>query len=194
MDADRLRTIPDRRTAADAFTLVEVMVVVALMAALATMIAPRLGSATGARQVREAARRLATTARYARDYALTRRCRCRLALAADGTGYALMRSGGEAGGEGDFIPLRRGPCRRESFEGGVRLGRLRVEPVRARQMQMETPHAITFDELGQADAAVVELTDGRCTYAVVVTAFTGKVRVVDRPVTEIPNDRVDLDG
>ena len=68
---------------ARAFTLVEMTVVMVLVAVLAGMTIPMLAGAAGSTRLKEQAHALLTAARYARDYAVTHRVDCRLAIDSD---------------------------------------------------------------------------------------------------------------
>ena len=177
----------------DGFTLVETIIVIVLVAVLATMAIPRLSGATGAGRLRESARRLAVTARYARDFAVTRRSNCRLVIDATEHRYALTFQSDPQHRPNEFLPMRTGIGKGERLTEPLRFEKVwiveRARPV----LTTSRTDCITFDAMGQADPAVVAITDGRCTYSMLVAPSSGKTRLVEGPVDELPNDRQDLD-
>jgi type II secretory pathway pseudopilin PulG len=176
-----------------AFTIVEVLVVVAMLTVLATMIVPRLGDAAASRRLRQSAGQLLATARYARDYASTHRASCRLMIDAKNNQYVLARQIDPERRPSEFEPVTDAPGRVERLLPPVQVARVWVEP-RPRFGGVPAPSdAITFDPMGQADAANVQLTDGRQTYSLLTSPSTGQVRLVEGAVNELPLDRQDLD-
>lgn len=189
--------MPTSRTGSPAagFTLVELVVVVAIVAVLAGMTVPRLASVT-AGQAREDAARLLASARLARDHAATRRTRTRLMLDAEQGPFAVACEGtGEQAGR--FVPLPGGLGRPVSLGKGVRFERWTISPrpdaAGEEAMEPSGPQSfVTFTPAGQADAAVVPLTDGRRTFSLLVSPG-GQTRLVAQAVDELPSDRIDLD-
>jgi len=168
------------------------MVVIAVIAVLAGMIVPRLhGSAEGAR-LQTAASRLLSAARYARAFATTRREPCRLLLDTDEHRYVLARVEQTTAAPARLAPMRMGIGKAEGLGKGIGFGRVRIRP-RDGDDGREPAHAIVFTPTGRADAAVVEVTDGRRTYSLLVAPHTGRVELVRGTVSELPDDRVDLD-
>ena len=175
-------------------TLVELLVVIVLMAVLATMALPRLAGASGAAQLRTAARQLLTTSRYARDYAVTHRTICRLVLDAKEGRYELLCQSDPQNTPDEFRPLRWGIGKAEGLSLPIRFEEIRIEP--RNRGDGRTPRKgryIQFDPGGQADAAVLMLTDGRQAYSLLVAPHTGRVWLEDGHARQLPNDRKDLD-
>ena len=191
----------DRRTARG-FTLIELIIVVSLIALLAGLAAPGVGSITGA-NARKAAGELAGAMRYLFDTAALRHATCRLALDLDGRAWWAecapaavgiardpeedpkeleRRFSGEKNAE-----LRRLLARTEfgSFKdrlvdkrelpGNAGFGKVHVEGRRAVEAGTVYVH---FFPGGQAQRAYVPVADGDNRYTVVVEPFTGRARVV----------------
>jgi type II secretion system protein H len=176
-----------------AFTIVEVLVVVAMLGVMATMIVPRLGGAAASRRLSQSARQLLATARYARDYASTHRAACRLFIDVKEQRYALLFQADPEHRPDEFGPITDSPGRTEHLISPVRFGRVWVQP-RPRFDGMPPPEdGVTFDPLGQTDAAIVQLTDGQQSYSLLTSPSTGQVRLVEGAVDELPLDRQDLD-
>lgn len=88
------------------FTLVELMIVVAVIAVMAAAVVPSVASLSGA-DARQAAGELAGSLRYLFDTAALRHATCRMVLDLDGRGYAAEcapRLVGVARGEGGRPP------------------------------------------------------------------------------------------
>ena len=175
------------------FTLVELIVVVAIVSVLAGMIAPRMYNLSGSARLRQSSRRFLATARYARDFAATRRCKCRLTIDTKEQGYTLTRQKDAEHDPNEFVPLEASLAKPQRLPDGLRFGSLRIEPALPRPQADANADYIDFDPTGRADAAVVEITDGQGVYSVLVTPYTGYARLVEGSAKELPNDRMDLD-
>jgi len=80
----------------------------------------------------------------------------------------------------------------EGLGTGIEFGRVRIRGLDPNADRKPT-NAILFRPTGRADAAVVEITDGRRTWSLLVAPHTGRVELVRGTVPELPDDRVDLD-
>jgi hypothetical protein len=76
---------------------------------------------------------------------------------------------------------------------GVRFSPPRIESARPVQAE-EADSVVQFEPSGQADAAVLEVTDGNVCYSVIVVPESGRAILVWGKVQELPNDRQDLDA
>ena len=170
-------------------TLIELSVVLVIVAVLAGMIVPRLGGAAGARQLRESARRMLITARYAREFAVTHRRVVRLVINADQRRFALECEKSPD----EFVPLPDGIGRAETLNRNVRFAEVRIEPRTGRLGPEKPENCITFEPDGQADVAVITITDGRRSYSLTVMPYTGRAKLVKGTVETFLVDRVDLD-
>jgi general secretion pathway protein H len=196
--------VAERRTARG-FTLVELLIVVAVVALLAGLAAPAVGTVTGA-NARKAAGELAGAMRFLFDSAALRHATCRLALDLDaGAWWAECAPGATAIGRGEederelerrfsdekSAELRRLLARSEFGRFEDRLVERRELPGRAgfgavhvegRRAQEEGTAYVYFFPGGQAQRAYVPLADGDNLYTVVLEPFTGRSRVVFGPV------------
>ena len=175
-----------------AFTIVELIVVIVVVAVLATMIVPRLYGAAGTSRLKTSASRLLSAARYARSFAAARRRPCRLVLDLSEQRYVLSRIDDAEDEPGRFHPLRTGIGKAERLGQGLRFGKVWIRNGAADRSDGPTSH-ITFRPTGRADAAIVEVTDGRRIYSLLVAPHTARVELVKGAVREPPDDRVDLD-
>ena len=175
------------------FTIVELIVVLIVVAVLAGMIAPRMLGARGPARLRQHTRSFLATARYARDFAVTRRRKCRLTIDAAKQTYILTQQSSAEHDPNEFVSLSANLGKTQRLPDGLRFGPLRVEPLPGRPKTDLRADYIDFDSTGRADSAVVQITDGTRVYSVVIAPHTARARLVEDAVTKLPNDRLDLD-
>jgi prepilin-type N-terminal cleavage/methylation domain-containing protein len=180
------------------WTLIELVVALALAGLLAALAAPPLLRAVSANRMRLAASEVATSMQLARAYAVRHSARVGLRFDTRGAGkvtWTLYRDGdGDGVLAGDIAagtdPMVReaqlqrlgaaarfgfppGPAPRDPGDPRRRLDRLE-DPIRFNRSDMAS-----FDPLGTATPGTVYLTDGReLLVAVRVTSRTGRVRVL----------------
>ncbi len=165
---------------------------IVIVSVLAAMIAPRLHTATGSAQLRSSASRLLVAAQYARSFAATHRCICQLLIDPAEGRYGLACQYDPEGRPDEFRPLRTGVGKAESLGPGLRFSKLWIKR-QGRDEAGEQVTCITFRPSGQADAAVVEISDGRRAVSMLLGPCTGQARLVEGIVEQLPNDRIDLD-
>ncbi len=184
------------------FTLIELLVVISVIALLAGLAAPAVGTLTGA-NAREAAGRLAGGMRYLFDTAALRHTSCRLAIDLDGDAWwaecapsATTVGRNEDESEADLE--RRFPgekaaelrkllaktdfgsfsdrlvAKKTTLPGNAKFGAVHVEGRRDAESGVAYVH---FFPGGQAQRAYVPVVDGNNVYTVVVEPFTGRARV-----------------
>ena len=172
------------------FTLAELIVVVSIIAVLATMTIPRMTAGTSSATLRAPTRDLLSMARYARDYAATRACECRLVIDA-AEGRFVLTAPADPNRPDEFRTLRTTVVKRRTLPDGVRFGRIRIRRTIEHE---EAGDVIAFRPDGRSDAAIVEITDGRRTCSLVVHPDSGRPKLVEDVVAEFRDERIDLDG
>jgi general secretion pathway protein H len=190
------------------FTLIELLVVVGLIAVLAGLAAPALGSISGA-DARRAAGQLAGGMRHMFDTAALRHQTCRIALDLDERAWSaecapgaatvardaerqedeedLARRFPEERDEGTRALLARTKfgafedrlVERRELPGRTAFGKVTVE---GRAGAESGKAYVYFFPGGRAQRAFVPVVDGKNLYTVVVEPFSGRARVVVGPV------------
>lgn len=191
----------DRARTDRGFTLIELLVVLSVIALLAGLAAPAVGSVTGA-NARKAANQLAGAIRFFYDTAALRHTTCRIALDLEGRAWwgecaqgaagiarrpeddeALARRlSGEKNAElrrllakTDFGIYKDPLVERRELPGHAAFAKVRVEGRR----EIETGTAyVHFFPGGQAQRAFIQIVDGNNRYTIVVEPFTGRAHVV----------------
>ena len=188
-----MRTSP---TGSRGFTLIEIIVVVVLISILATMTVLSMYSGASPAKLRGSAQRLLVAARFARDFATTHRCKSRLMIDPDKQQYAITFQPDPQHDPSKFVPLATTLGKVQSLSQGIRFVNLRIVPRQGRD-QLDPPRRetnyITFEPTGSADAAVLEVTNGKQSYSVLIVPHTGYAKLIEGTLRELPNDRLDLD-
>jgi general secretion pathway protein H len=192
--------------AAPGFTLVELMIVVAIVGLLGAMVVPAVESVSGA-DARKAAGELAGAMRYMFDTAALRHATCRLALDLDKRAWRAECAPGAATVAADparekedaarlaeRFPDEQDPevrrllarttfgrfedrlVKERALPGKTGFGPVHVEGRRG-AIEEGTAYVYFFPG-GQAQRAWVSVVDGSNRYTVVVEPFTGRARVV----------------
>ncbi|MBI5068514.1 MAG: prepilin-type N-terminal cleavage/methylation domain-containing protein [Deltaproteobacteria bacterium] len=196
------------RSAPRGYTLIELVIVVAVIGLLAAAALPTLNSVTGA-NARAAAGELAGAMRYLFETAALRRETCRLAIDIDGGSwwaectkdrYTVSAEKQAAGWReeedelADRFPDERDAERRRLLarakfgQFSDRLARKRTLPGAVRFSEVWTEHQrepfdkgmayVYFFPQGRTEEARVPVRDGDTVYSAVLQPFTGRARVV----------------
>jgi len=173
------------------FTLIEILMVVVVIAVAMGMFVPQFVRRISATKLREAGHHLFVMARYAHEFAVTRRCTCRLLIDPKRNRFGLVYQVDPEHRASEYVPMRRDGMRQTTLPQGVRFAEVLADSV-ANQDPKEI--VISFDPTGQATAAIIQLTDGHRTWSIVIEPNRGRVELVDQAINAFPHDRKDLDA
>jgi prepilin-type N-terminal cleavage/methylation domain-containing protein len=169
-----------------AFTLVEIIVVLLIMSVILTMTAVSLSGAMGGVAARESAGRLLVALRYARYYSAVHGCQCRVTFSRQKNSYDLSCRPDPEKDEFEAMP----GGHKDTLDGHVRFLAIMIQP---RASEAEDQDVITFEPTGECDGANIAIGDGRVVYTLIVSPYSGIVRLHKGVSSEIPSDREDLD-
>ncbi len=181
-------------TGSKGFTLIEMIVVMVIISVLATMIVPGMYSGRSSAKLRGSAQQLLVAARHARDFATTRRRKCRLMIDLEKQQYALAFQKDPQRNPSEFVPLQTGLGKVQGLGKGLHFGRVWIEPRKGHNEPPENINYITFEPNGQADAAVLEISNDKQTYTIMIAPYTGYAKLIEGTTDAMPNDRLDLDA
>ena len=173
-----------------AFTLLEILVVLAVIVVAAGVIVPRMGRSLGRQELCEAAARFAHTARTVRALAVARQRMCAIQIDLDRGYYNVAIRSNQSG-------LSRLQAVQASW---LKAGRWpeTVKIVGYRTPDGSTSHAgkkqLKFFPDGSSSGASFRLTCGKDEYAVVVHPHSGRVVYGDTKTTFFAPDQYDLGG
>lgn len=166
--------------------------VIVIIGVLGGMALPQLAGAWGSASLRASARDLLLAARYAHDYAVTRRVRCRLVLLPAEARYRIdAEAVDEQGAQAGFAPLTTPQGRARKLGDNVR-----IEPHSIDNDSDPSQLQITFEPTGEATAAVIGLTDaplGRTHWTLRIAPSTGRAELLEGRAVQWIDDREDLD-
>ena len=179
------------RPRVNGFTVVEVMVVVVIIGAMTALVVPRFSGRLGAAKLRQSAQHLLLAARYARQVSVTRRVECRLTINAKENAFAVMYEPKPISEPQVFAELRGHGVRKTELGGDIKFGSGLID---THEDESVPEGVIRFDPMGSATAAVIQLTNGEQVWSVVIEPTTGRAALVRGQVSELANDREDLDA
>lgn len=183
---------------AHAFTLIELIVVLAVIAVLSTVIVPSFSANRAKAQLRESAKQLWTTMRFAQQHATLHHTPCRLVLIEHpggnnnaGPGFRVEVASSDPDNADGYTTLRAGPIRSATFPAGVTFGRILIAGESA---TAAGTRVIRFTATGQTDAATIQVTDGQQTWSIAIDPNNGRCQLFDTALSTLPHTREDLDA
>jgi hypothetical protein len=117
-----------------------------------------------------------------------------LALNSD-TGEFVVEAELDAAQPGQFQPVQADLNRKQRLAHGIRFGTINIRPVLSGAVEPRgQAHAVTFEPLGTADAAVIEVTDGTRSWSLRIAPSTGRAELVKGLSRQWLEVRIDLDA
>jgi prepilin-type N-terminal cleavage/methylation domain-containing protein len=178
------------------FTLTELLLVVSIIVLLGGLGGGLYVGTYKKLLVEKTARQFLLTARYARIAAVEQQRPYELQLANDNKGFLLATTQiNTATGQSEKTLIKDLYCRPVTFEGEVQFESVQIIPLNGTTTisEGEPEQKITFWPSGGAEAAVVQIGDGKTHYTIAVVAATGKATLYDGPATEVRTASIDLD-
>ncbi len=179
-----------------AFTIVEVLIVVVLVALLASAGGGIYIGTYKNLLVKKAARDLMLAAKYARILAIEEQSQCSIQLDAQNNRFVVtIEKAGQNVGENDQVIVKNSYCRPVEFGGNVKFEMIQIKPVNPMDLlDMGKQNAIVFSPDGTSQTAVIQIGDGKNHMTVQVTAATGKVKLYASQASEVNTRTIDLDN
>ncbi len=185
-----------------AFTLVEIMVAIAVISIAASLGGGVYLGSYQRLQVEKAARQLYMTARYARLLALERQQSVHLGLDRRQGRFFLITRKEDRSGQSKENVIKDAVCRPVELSESIQL---EVVDIKTNVYTQEsgntgdsedTPsseQSVTFRPDGTANAALLQIGNTHCHYTVSVCPITAKVTLTKGTADKVPSTTVDLD-
>ena len=171
-----------------AFTLIELVVVMAMLAVAVGVIVPRMGTSIGRVALREAAGRLAQTARTVGALAVARRQELTLEIDLSLGAYRILMPSSD-GAPGELTTVQGSWLRGAQWPKSIRVqGFRRGDGTRV----TSGSERIRFYPDGTSSGAALRLTDADTTQQIIVHAHSGRVAWGDPRSMSLAPDQVDL--
>jgi len=171
-----------------AFTLIEMLVVLGLLAVVAGLIVPRMGRSLGQRELREAAARFAHTARTVRELAVSRQRICAIELDLDAGAYGITWQSAE-GTDGQLQTVRASWLKQGRWPESVRVSGYRTPDGSSAVSGLQQ---VKFMPDGTSSGASIRLEGGDGTCSVVICPHNGAVVFGDEQEISAGSGQYDL--
>jgi prepilin-type N-terminal cleavage/methylation domain-containing protein len=176
------------------FTLIEVLVVVAIIVVLAGLGGGLYVGTYRGLLVEKAARQLLLTARYARIAAIEHQRTYELQLDPEQGFLLATTQPNRTTGQTEQIIVKDYYCRPVEFEGDVKVEDLKLEgPAGGLLDDVDQVKRITFLPNGSAQSAVIQIGDQKRHYTVAIVASTGRATLYRGQAEQVKNATIDLD-
>ena len=177
-----------------AFTLIEAITVVIVITVIAGLALPYFSGSLSRASLQSSADGLLDTARYLGRMAVIDQRDYRLILVKgtgdDGDTYRVEVASVDLDAAAAFEPVTEGAIKPTRFSPPIGFANILVDNGGASIRE----RFITFRADGSADAAVIQVSDGRQTVSILVEPTLGRVQRVEGATQQLPNLREDLDA
>jgi type II secretion system protein H len=174
------------------FTLVEMLVVVAIIAIVSSVGVGFYAGTFGRLQVEKVARDLLLTAKYGRIKAIEQQRRCKIELDVTNGGFWLVVDQlNEETEQTEQTIVQDFYSKPVELADSVKFEDIQITPVGLEETSEET--AIVFLPNGTSQSAVIQLGNGRNHYTVSICASTGRARIYQGTSEQVQTKTIDLD-
>jgi prepilin-type N-terminal cleavage/methylation domain-containing protein len=174
------------------FTLVEMLVVIAIIAIGSSVGVGFYTGTFGRLQVERAARDLLLTAKYGRIKAIEQQRRCKIELDATNGGFWLVVDQlNEETEQTEQTIVRDFYSKPVEFAETVKFEEIQITPIGSEETSEET--AIVFLPNGTSQSAVIQIGNGKNHYTVSICAATGRARIYQGTSEQVQIKTIDLD-
>lgn len=179
---------------AGGFTLIEVLVVVAIIVVLGGLGGGLYMASYKGLLVEKAARQLLLMARYARIAAIEHQRPYELQLDPEKGFLLTTTQQNETTGQTEQIVVRNHYCRPVQFEGDVRIEDVKTDASAGGLLDdLDQAKKIAFLANGSAQSAVIQIGDRKRHYTVAIVASTGRATLYFGQADKVKNATIDLD-
>jgi len=177
------------------FTIVEVLLVVAIIALVAGLGGGFYGGTYKRMLVEKAARDFVLTAKYARMMAVEKQKPYEIRLDVENNGILLVtRRWDEQNEQTEQVIVRDLYCKPVEFGSGVVFEAIQIVPADSQTASETEGEMIVFSPKGTAQSALVQLGDGRNHYILYVSAATGRTKMLYGTADNVRVGTIDLDA
>lgn len=180
-----------------AFTLVELLVVVAIIAVAGGVGIGLYGGTSERLKLEKTARNFLITAKYARIMAIEKQREYKIRLDSGNGGFALSSiEWNESAEEFEQTVVNDYYCKPVEFEGNIRFEEVKVagDYETEETDDEEAEASIVFRPDGSADAVAVQIGNGRTHYTISISPATGKAKIRFGELENAEIGTIDLDA
>ena len=177
------------------FTVLELLIVVVIVALAAGLSVGYFAGTYNNMLLRKNARDIVGMAKYARLRAIESHSRTKIVFDQTQGKICLSADQEDVGGQINEIMVNESYCRAITLLDGIYLGRIRIEPAfgYGGDEGMEG-QSIKFYPDGKCNKSIVELTDGKGMYSVLIYPQSGRVAVEHGAIEILDDEVIDLDN
>jgi prepilin-type N-terminal cleavage/methylation domain-containing protein len=184
--------VPDR----GGFTMIEMLLVVALIALLAGLAGGLYKGTLQGLLVKKSARDFYLAARYARMLAIERQTPCKIELSKEKNSFSIVSERfNEQTGQVEKLIVKNYYIKPVQFTGDIKFENIQIfsNESAGESESDDQVRSIVFLPNGTAQASLVQIGDGKTHYTASICSSTGKVKVYSGQAESVESQVIDLD-